>query len=118
MVKKHIKPLVDETAGMGKALTQMAFGPTGFATLKNQVGKKAIEISQTSFNNPVFETDRARAVESIMVERMIALSSEEFQDLLRPCFQEDEIKLILVGAFLGFAAGICQLVFVFGGSVF
>jgi hypothetical protein len=104
--------------GMGKALTQMAFGPTGFATLKNQVGKKAIEISQTSFNNPVFETDRARAVESIMVERMIALSSEEFQDLLRPCFQEDEIKLILVGAFLGFAAGICQLVFVFGGSVF
>ena len=116
MVKKHIKPLVDETAGMGKALTQMAFGPTGFATLKNKVGEKAIEISQTSFNNPVFEKDRARAVESIMVERMIALSSEEFQDLLRPCFQEDEIKLILVGAFLGFGAGICQLVFVFGES--
>lgn len=114
MVKKHIKPLVDETAGMGKALTQVAFGPTGFATLKNQVGDKAIEISKTSFNNPVFETDRARAVESIMVERMTALSSEEFQDLLRPCFQEDEFKLILVGALLGFAAGVCQLVFVFG----
>lgn len=114
MVKKHIKPLVDETAGIGKALTQMAFGPTGFATLKNQVGEKAIEISRTSFNNPVFEQDRARAVESIMVERMIALSSEEFQDLLRPCFQEDEIKLILVGAFLGFAAGLAQFVFVFG----
>ena len=116
MVKTHIKPLVDETAGMGKALTQMAFGPTGFATLKNKVGEKAIEISQTSFNNPVFEKDRARAVESIMVERMIALSSEEFQELLRPCFQEDEIKLILVGAFLGFGAGVCQLVFVFGES--
>src|SRR5690606_41248316 len=98
MVKKHITPLVDETAGMGKALTQMAFGPTGFATLKNQVGEKAIAISQSSFNNPVFERDRARAVESTMVERMNALSSEEFQDLLRPCFQEDEIKLILVGA--------------------
>lgn len=117
MVKKHIKPLVDETAGMGKALTQVAFGPTGFAALKQQVGEKAIEISQTSFNNPVFEKDRAQAVESIMVERMIALSSEEFQDLLRPCFQEDEIKLILVGAFLGMAAGFCQLVFVFGESI-
>ncbi|MDY6816159.1 MAG: hypothetical protein SV598_09835 [Pseudomonadota bacterium] len=114
MVKKHIKPLVDETAGMGKALTQMAFGPTGFATLKTQVGEKALEISRTSFNNPVFEKDRARAVESIMVEKMIALSPEEFQDLLRPCFEEEEIKLILVGAFLGFAAGLCQLVFVFG----
>jgi len=117
MVKKHIKPLVDETAGMGKALTQVAFGPTGFATLKKQVGEKAIEISQTSFDNPVFEQDRARAVESIMVERMVALSSEEFQDLLRPCFQEDEIKLILVGAFLGMGAGFCQLVFVFGQAI-
>ncbi|MBN7770905.1 hypothetical protein KUV44_06435 [Marinobacter daepoensis] len=116
MVKKHIKPLVDETAGMGKALTQMAFGPTGFATLKNQVGEKALAISQSSFSNPVFERDRARAVEAIMVERMNALSSEEFQDLLRPCFQEDEIKLILVGAFLGMIAGVCQLVFVFGES--
>ncbi|HEA51746.1 hypothetical protein LCGC14_1005400 [marine sediment metagenome] len=117
MVKKHIKPLVDETAGMGRALTQVAFGPTAFAALKNQVGEKAIELSKISFNNPAFEMDRARAVESIMVERMIALSSEEFQNLLRPCFQEDEIKLILVGAILGFAAGVCQLVFVFGGAL-
>jgi len=118
MVKKHIKLLVDETAGIGKPLTQVAFGPTGFAALKAQVGEKAIEISQYSFDNPAFEKDRARAVESIMVERMAALSSDEFQDLLRPCFQEDEIKLILVGAFLGLIAGVCQLVFVFGESFF
>ncbi|RBW48654.1 DUF445 domain-containing protein [Marinobacter sp. F3R11] len=117
MVRKHIKPLVDETVGLGKTITQVAIGPASFAALKNQVGEKAVELSKTSFNNPVFETDRARAVESIMVERMAALSPVEFQDLLRPCFQEDEIKLILVGATLGFAAGICQLVFVFGGTM-
>ncbi|WP_144820323.1 DUF445 family protein [Marinobacter piscensis] len=117
MVKQHIKPLVDETAGLGKALTQVAFGPTGFATMRHQVGEKAIEISQEPFDDPVFEVDRARAVESIMVERMRALSPAEFQDLLRPCFQEDEIKLILVGAALGFTAGVCQLIFVFGGAL-
>lgn len=115
MVKKHIKPLVDETAGISKPLTQMAFGPKGFATLKHRVGEKAIEISANAFNNPVFETDRAKAVEDIMRTRMEQLSSEEFQDLLRPCFQEDEIKLILVGAVLGFLAGLGQLFFVFGG---
>lgn len=114
IIKKHIKPLVDETAGMGKALTQVAFGATGFATLKYEVGDKAIAISQTSFTNPIFQKDRAEAMERFMVERMIALSSEEFQDLLRPCFQEDEIKLILVGASLGFAAGVGQLLFIFG----
>ena len=114
MVKKHMKPLVDETAGISKPLTQMAFGPKGFAALKHGVGEKAIEISSTAFNDPVFEKDRADAVETIMRERMIALSSEEFQDLLRPCFQEDEIKLILVGAALGFWAGLAQVIFVFG----
>lgn len=113
MVKKHIKPLVDETAGLSKPMAQMAFGPKGFANLKHHVGEKAIEISATAFNNPVFERDRAEAVEAIMRERMTALSSEEFQDLLRPCFQEDEAKLIAVGAVLGFLAGLAQIVFVF-----
>ncbi|MFE8070861.1 hypothetical protein QQM79_07360 [Marinobacteraceae bacterium S3BR75-40.1] len=114
MVKKHIKPLVDETAGISKPLTQMAFGPTGFATLKNKVGEKAIEISATAFSDPVFEKDRAEAVEAIMRVRMEELSSPEFQDLLRPCFQEDEIKLIAVGAVLGAVAGLAQVIFVFG----
>lgn len=117
MVKNHIKPLVDETAGMGRPLTQAAMGPVGFAIMKQKVGQKAIEISSTPLFDSEFETDRARAIESIMVERMAALSSEEFQDLLRPCFQEDEIKLILVGAALGFTAGLCQLVFVFGQAL-
>ena len=35
-------------------------------------------------------------------------------DLLRPCFKEDEMKLILVGAALGCMAGFAQLFLVFG----
>jgi len=113
LVKKHIKPIVDDTAGLSKPLTQIAFGPKGFADLKHQVGEKAIEISSQAFKDPVFNNERAQAVENIMRERMENLSSEEFQDLLRPCFQEDEIKLILIGAALGFGAGLAQLIFVF-----
>ncbi|RMF18013.1 MAG: DUF445 family protein, partial [Gammaproteobacteria bacterium] len=113
LIKKHIKPLVDDTAGMTKPLTQMAFGPKGFAELKQQVGEMAIELSGNTFNDPVFNHARAERVEAIMRERMEALSPEEFQDLLRPCFQEDEIKLIIIGGVLGFLAGLAQLVFVF-----
>lgn len=116
MVKKHIKPIVDDTAGMSKPLTQIAFGPKGFAHLKHQVGEKAIEISADAFTDPVFNNDRAEAVENIMRQRMENLTSEEFQDLLRPCFQEDEIKLILIGAALGFGAGLAQLILVFGSG--
>ncbi|MCG8612601.1 MAG: hypothetical protein MI864_18990 [Pseudomonadales bacterium] len=113
LVRKHIKPIVDDTAGLSKPLTQLAMGPKGFASLKQKVGEKAIQISENAFFDPVFNTDRAAAVEMIMVERMEALSPEEFQDLLRPCFQEDEFKLILIGAVLGALAGLAQVIFVF-----
>jgi len=55
-------------------------------------------------------------IEEILRQRMVELPTEEFQNLLRPCFQEEELKLILVGAVLGCAAGFAQLFLVFGGG--
>ena len=118
LVRKHMKQLVDETAGMGKAFTQVTFGPASFANLKQRVGDLSIEIAEETFDDPMFESDRACAVEEIMRRRMEDLSPEEFQNLLRPCFQEDEIKLIMAGAALGFLAGLAQLTFIFGASMF
>ena len=40
---------------------------------------------------------------------MQALSPEEFEGVLRPAYQADEWKLILVGAILGMTAGFGQL---------
>jgi len=113
LIRKHIKPIVDETAGLTKPLTQAAIGPRGFADLKQKVGDQAIKISAESFNNPMFNEERAAAVEGIMTERMAAMSAADFQNLLRPCFQEDEIKLIIIGGVLGALAGAAQLLFVF-----
>jgi uncharacterized membrane protein YheB (UPF0754 family) len=39
---------------------------------------------------------------------MRALSAQEFQYLLRPAFQEEELKLILLGGVLGFLTGLLQ----------
>lgn len=113
MIKKHIKPVVDETVGIIRPFTQLALGPKGFATIKSRVGEIAVDVSAEAFNNPVFEQDRASAIEEIMRERMEALPAPEFQNLLRPCFQEDETKLIIVGAVLGYIAGLIQVIFVF-----
>jgi hypothetical protein len=54
-------------------------------------------------------------LETVFRTKMQALSPPEFVGFLRPVFQEDELKLIMVGAVLGMAAGIGQLYFVFGG---
>jgi len=62
----------------------------------------------------VFNKERGMIVEKILSDRMQELSSSEFQDLLRPAFQEDEWILILVGGALGAVAGFFQLLVVFG----
>ena len=52
---------------------------------------------------------QAPFVGKLLSTRMQALSPGEFREILRPAFQEDEWKLILVGAFLGACAGCIQL---------
>ncbi len=49
-------------------------------------------------------------IENTLAERMGNLSFKEFEEFLRPVFQEDEWILILVGAVLGMFAGILQFV--------
>lgn len=117
IIKAHLRPLLSADAGVNQTLVHMALGSVAAANLRNQLESKAVELSRSSLSQPTFQKDRARAIESIMVERMLALSAGEFQDLLRPCFQEDEIKLILVGAVLGMLAGIGQLLLVFGQAL-
>lgn len=114
LIRRHIKPLVDEAVAPIRTLAQVAVGPRSFAEIKKSVGDKALHVSMDPFDDRLFNEDRSEVVERLLRERMESLPSEEFQDLLRPCFQEDEWKLILLGAVLGLAAGIAQLVFVFG----
>jgi uncharacterized membrane protein YheB (UPF0754 family) len=114
LIQRHMKPLVDESsAGVIGSLAQFTIGPEGFVRLRETVGQKAVEVSPDPFDNHIFNEGRARVVEEVLAERMGALPSDQFQDLLRPCFQEDEWKLILTGAVLGLLAGTAQLLLVF-----
>ena len=85
--------------------------------LKEDAGLKAVDLSKTTLRDPLFNQERAKVVQDIMAQRMKELPSEEFQDLLRPCFQEDEIKLIIIGGILGAMAGLAQLAYIFGQSL-
>ncbi len=115
VVTRHMKPLVEEAVGPARTLAQVAVGMEGFARIKESVGRKALDVGPEPFQDADFIEDRAEVLEKVIRERMENLPPEEFQDLLRPCFQEDEWKLILTGAVLGMAAGLAQLFFVFGG---
>ena len=114
MLKKHMRPVID--GGMVKTVAQLTVGPEGFVDLKRTIEEKTIEMSLASFDDPMFTKERGKVVEQMFRTRMQAMSSEEFQDLLRPAFQEDEWILITMGGVLGLMAGFAQLFFMFSAT--
>lgn len=122
LIQKHVRKSIDETnswgMGLGKPVVKSMLGTKGYIDLKMRAADHAILIAKDELlNNDAFNVGQKEIIEELLRTRMESLSSEEFQDVLRPAFQEDEWKLIVVGAILGLAAGFAQLVFVFGDSL-
>lgn len=114
LIKRQLKPLLN--GGLMRTAAQITVGPGGYADLKRAVEDKAMDLAVEPFEDERFNRERSAIIERLMRDRMQALSVEDFQDLLRPAFQEDEWILILVGGFLGALAGTAQLLFMFGLS--
>ena len=59
--------------------------------------------------SPIYSyMDKNLGLETTLRERMEKMTSEQFERVLHPIFEEDELTLILAGAVLGFAAGLIQ----------
>lgn len=108
LIRRHLSPLLE--GGVVRTAIQLTVGPTGYAALKRTIVEKAAALSLQPLDNPQFNADRAKVIASIFASRMKAMSSKEFQDLLRPAFQEDEWIVIMMGAVLGAICGWLQLV--------
>ena len=115
LIKRHIRPVADRVIETYRPAAQVVVAEETLDEIRDSVGEKAVAVSTDPFDHWPFNRDRAKRAEELLRERMESLPPQEFQDLLRPCFEEDELKLILTGAVLGLLAGIGQLVFVFGG---
>ncbi len=115
LVLKHAERGIDEGVGISKPVVNLVAGKRNYDKMKNVVLDKVIREMPSSVK-PVFSyADEVMDLETVFRTKMQALSPPEFVGFLRPVFQEDELKLILIGAVLGMAAGFAQLYFVFGG---
>lgn len=56
--------------------------------------------------------DESLDIKQTMSSKMVAMTPEEFEGVLRPAFQADERTLIMVGAILGFLVGELQVLLV------
>ena len=115
LVLKHAERGIDEGVGISKPVVNLVAGKRNYEKMKNVVLDKVIREMPISVK-PIFSyADDVMDLETVFRTKMQALSPLEFVGFLRPVFQEDELKLILIGAVLGMAAGFAQLYLVFGG---
>lgn len=115
MIAGHANNAIDDAVGISKPVITMVSGKKNYESMKNIIVDKTIRDMPKSVRPAFSYAEEAMGLERIFRTKMQALSPNDFVDFLRPVFQEDEMKLILIGAFLGMAAGFGQLFFVFGG---
>ena len=117
MVKRHIEPSVDEALGIARRAVQVAVGSDEYEAVKRELSTRALALATEPFEDPAFVASRGRLVRDEMYGKLAAMTPDQFTDLMRPTVEEDEWKLIAVGAVLGGLAGLAQSALVFGTSL-
>ena len=85
-----------------------ALGEERWSKIKRAVVSRVLTDLPTHLPLVYAYSDGALDLETTLRDKMRGLSGEEFEGVLHPVFQEDELTLILVGAFLGLVAVFAQ----------
>ncbi len=109
VVHRHVKRAVDEQAGVARPLVAMAVGSRNYIEIKEAVAAALMKELPNAVQHVNEYAEDAMDIRTTLITKMQALSSEEFEGMLRPVFKEDEWILIAVGAALGFLVGEMQV---------
>ena len=77
--------------------------------MKRDIAAKLIARLPTALKEVEDYADSAMDIHRTLVSKMQEMTAEEFEGVLRPVFEQDEWKLIAVGAILGFLVGELQV---------
>jgi uncharacterized membrane protein YheB (UPF0754 family) len=108
IVQHQIEKTIDEMAGIIKSLVEISTGSKLFIHIRNIACFRFMQELPMNIRNVFGYAENALNLEQILREKMIGLSTVEFEAFLRPVFKEDEFKLIIIGAILGGIAGLLQ----------
>jgi uncharacterized membrane protein YheB (UPF0754 family) len=112
MIRETIRPEVDDVVGAAAPVIRTASGSDRYERLRETFAEEGVDRTIDPLREPEFNEERGAVLKEWMTERIRALPPEDFVELLRPAFEEDEWMLILLGAVLGFVAGWIQLLVV------
>lgn len=103
---------LDEQTGIARPLVVFAVGGRQYQELKKDVSNEVMRRLPDTLKHVERYAGDAMLIQQTLIEKMRAMTPEEFEGVLRPAFQQDEWILITVGAVLGFLVGELQVVLV------
>jgi uncharacterized membrane protein YheB (UPF0754 family) len=109
MVQHQVQRMVDEQAGLAKPILVFAVGTSRYQEMKRMVVEKTMKRLPATLKHVEKYAEDAMDIRQTLVSKLQQLTSDEFEGILRPAFQQDEWILIAVGAMLGFLVGEAQV---------
>lgn len=110
LVQRRVKESVDRSAGiLGRTFLQFSRGSEGYARMRQRAADHFMEKLPISVTSMFDYADEAMDIGGTLNKNLSEMAPHEFEGVLRPAFQEDELTLILVGAGLGLLAGTGQI---------
>jgi uncharacterized membrane protein YheB (UPF0754 family) len=111
LIQRIVTESFDRQTGIARPLVVFAVGSSQYQRMKHTMATKVLERLPATFEYVDDYAREAMDIRNLLVEKMQELTEEEFEELLRPAFRQDEWILITVGAFLGFFMGEFQAIF-------
>lgn len=112
LIQQKLHEEMDGQLGLGRPLVVLAVGGSGYQQVKSLVAERVLgRLPDTAGYLEEYAED-ALDIRNTVVTQMRTMSEDDFEQLLRPVFRQDEWKLIAVGAVLGFLVGELQILLV------
>ncbi|KAG7366586.1 DUF445 domain containing protein [Nitzschia inconspicua] len=109
MLRAHTLVFTEKLVVEIEPLAVAAMGADKFNQMKEDIAKKVMENIPNVIDSSYEYTQEALDMENTIREKMKALPPDDFEGVLHPAFEEDEIQLILLGGVLGLIVGFIQL---------
>jgi uncharacterized membrane protein YheB (UPF0754 family) len=109
LLRNHSLIFTEKLIGGLRPLALTVMGTEKFSLMKEDIATKVILKLPNIIGMSYDYTTEALDLENTIRTTMQKLSPEEFEGVLHPAFEEDEMTLIMVGGFLGMMVGIIQI---------
>lgn len=114
LIQRTVTEVVDEQSRPFRPLVTATIGGEKLDDLKRAAAVMAMRRVRDTSRGARGYLAQAMDVAGLVEERMLALSPEQYEGLLRPAFKQDEWKLITVGGVIGGIVGELQVLLMLG----